>query len=451
MFCDETTVKIQAGNGGDGSISFHREKFIAKGGPDGGNGGKGGDVFFCADENINTLIDLHTKKKIKSNDGIKGSSQKKNGANGEDVFIKVPIGTKVVNSTDGKDLADLKGHGDKVLIAHGGRGGFGNAHFTTSIRQTPRFAELGEKGQEIDVKLEMNLVADVGIIGLPNAGKSTFISSVSSAKPKIGNFPFTTIIPNLGIVKIENNKSMVLCDMPGLIRGASKGKGMGFQFLKHVNRNKILLHLVDVNSNSIVDDFDSIANEIKNYDKDLINKKVVVAFTKLDTIDFDNELIQEIKTEFLKNIKLKEEGLFFISSATKKGVRDLVFYLYKNIENLKNIKHEKEVYDGVIFQPHLEKDPKSFIIKKEGDKYRVLGKRVEQIVNQTDFCNKEAVDRVYDVIKKMKINNELIKNGAIHGDKILISNREIEFKIDLTRGVKNKKHLLKEDFIETDD
>jgi GTP-binding protein len=252
MFCDETKITLKAGRGGDGYVSFFRTRQIAKGGPDGGNGGKGGDVILKANENLNSLIALHTRKYFKAEEGKSGFKNNMAGRSGEDLILEVPVGTKVFE--DGELIVDLKKHNNLAVIAVGGRGGYGNAHFTSSVRQAPNFAEFGEPGEEKEVSLELSLVADAGIIGLPSAGKSTLISVLSSARPKIGAFPFTTIVPNLGVAKVDKKNSLVLCDVPGLIEGAHKGKGLGHQFLRHISRNRVLIHLISADSENPLGD-----------------------------------------------------------------------------------------------------------------------------------------------------------------------------------------------------
>ena len=325
MFADTAELEVQAGKGGDGLLSFRREKYIARGGPDGGNGGKGGDVIIVADHNANTLSKYRTTRSIKAESGEQGGSNKRNGKAGEDVTIYVPTGTVI--SEDGQQLADLSVNGASVVIARGGRGGFGNAHFTSSTRQAPRIAEKGEEGQHRILNLELKVVADVGLVGLPSAGKSTFLSVVSNARPEIGDYPFTTLRPNLGVVQIDDG-DMVVADMPGLIAGASLGKGLGDEFLRHIERTSVLLHLIDVHSDDVVADYKTITKELADYDAELAKKPRIIALTKADSID-----AKEI--EKLRKLVQKAAGktsVFAISSIANQGVTDVLREVYKIVD-----------------------------------------------------------------------------------------------------------------------
>ena len=295
MFTDYTKIIIKSGNGGDGAVSFRREKYVAYGGPDGGDGGKGGDIYFIVDKDSNTLIDFRYNKKFKAENGENGSGSRCNGKSAEDLYIKVPIGTVVKDAETGKTIADLSTEGQNELILQGGKGGKGNSHFATSTRQVPRFAQDGEKGIEKEVILELKMLADVGLLGYQNVGKSTFLSVTTSAKPKIANYQFTTLVPNLGVVKLDNGDSFVIADIPGLIEGASQGVGLGIQFLRHVERTRLLLHVIDVSGiecRNPVEDFNKINNELSQYSEKLVNRKQIIVANKIDVLQVEDLLAE---------------------------------------------------------------------------------------------------------------------------------------------------------------
>lgn len=439
MFCDKTELELHAGSGGNGCISLYRAKFLPKGGPDGGDGGKGGSIFFICNENLNSLIELHTKKKFSAQNGEQGSGRSMHGKGGEDLYLEVPLGTIIRNLETNEILYDFSYHEEKFEILKGGRGGYGNEHFKSSIRQTPRFAELGEPGESINVSLELKLVADIGIIGLPSSGKSTLISVISKAKPKIAEYHFTTLIPNLGVVKMSNKRSFVACDIPGLIEGASYGKGLGDQFLRHITRSKILVHLVDISQENPLEDYKTIRKELNNYSKELSNKKEIIVFSKTDIIDNDEELLNYFTKEFESYTNKKPLS---ISSLSRNGLNEFLEKIWSEIimekekekEKMENKKEERKV-----FKPHLTNiDPKHFEIekhtesgdhygkaKKEG--YKITGKRFEQIVIMTDFNNRDASMRVRDVIYKMGIQKKLLEMGAITGDTLFVGKKNFMF------------------------
>jgi len=331
-FCDQTTVTFIGGKGGDGAISFRKEKFIPKGGPDGGDGGNGGNIILIANTNITTLSEYSTKKRFKAEDGENGKKKKATGKAGENLYLKVPIGTIIINAETNEKIYDLKKHNEEFIIAKGGKRGLGNVNFKSSTHQAPKFAETGEEGQEIKIKLELKLMADIGIIGYPSAGKSTLISKVSNAKPKIADYPFTTLIPNLGIVnlakfdkKIEG--SFVIADIPGLIKGAHKGKGLGHKFLKHISRTKLLIHLIDPTRHN-TKDLQEINEELENFNKKLAKKQQITVISKKDTLT-DEELEEFIKKLQKENPKLKKEKIYTISSITGENIKQLMFATYE--------------------------------------------------------------------------------------------------------------------------
>lgn len=323
MFIDSAKIYVRSGNGGNGIIHWRREKFIPKGGPDGGNGGVGGDVILRADKQLNTLLDFRYKKKFIAKNGNPGEGSNKEGRSAGHIVIKIPIGTIVRNKETGEIVADLTEDGDEFVIAKGGRGGKGNWVFRSPTNQAPRVCTPGETGKEFYLELELKLLADIGLVGFPNAGKSTLISTISAAKPKIADYPFTTLVPNLGMVYFQENKSFVVADIPGLIEGAHEGKGLGIQFLKHIERTKALLYLIDCTSEDIKHDYKVLANELKKFNKDLPKKKSIVAITKLDIAD-------EAKRKELKKLKFpKSVPVHFISAATRDGISDLIEAMWK--------------------------------------------------------------------------------------------------------------------------
>lgn len=323
MFIDYAEIEVKAGDGGNGAVAFRREKYVPKGGPSGGNGGNGGSVYLIADENLSTLLDFRYKRKYDAGKGQPGGSSLKDGKNGEDVIIKVPVGTIVKDADTGKVLFDLSINGQKVLIAKGGKGGKGNSNFATPTRRTPRFAEPGKPGEEKRIILELKLIADVGLVGFPNAGKSTLISSISAARPKIADYPFTTLEPVLGIVQYKDFKSFTVADIPGIIEGAHQGKGLGIKFLRHIERTKILLFLIDITSDDYQRDFDILYYELKKYSRKLVEKKILVALSKAD-------LLSESELKKMKKIKLKKvtEPAIIISAVSGYGIEKLIDILW---------------------------------------------------------------------------------------------------------------------------
>ncbi|TAN42616.1 MAG: GTPase ObgE [Nitrospirae bacterium] len=329
-FIDYVNAYVKAGDGGRGCVSFRREKYVPRGGPNGGDGGRGGHVIIRATKDLNTLIDLRYQREYKAQRGQHGKGSNQRGSDGEDMVIRVPVGTIVKDEGTGSIIADLSVDGSEVIAAKGGRGGLGNSNFATSTRQAPKFAQPGEPGDELVLSLELKLLADIGLIGLPNAGKSTLISVISSARPKIADYPFTTLVPNLGVVKLEDYRSFVVADIPGLIEGAHAGTGLGFQFLRHIERTTLLLHLVDISdilTNDPVEEFEKINNELRLYNPELLEKEMAVAGTKLD-LAHDRERLNRLS----EHCKMKGIDFFPLSSATHEGVVELVSYLADKVE-----------------------------------------------------------------------------------------------------------------------
>lgn len=426
MFIDEAKISIESGKGGNGCISFRREKYIPKGGPDGGNGGKGGDIIFQAINNIHTLSDYRMQKKFGAENGVAGSKNNRTGRNGENLILKVPVGTIIKNTQNGKILADLVRKDQQVVVATGGIGGKGNAGFVSSIRQAPNFAEKGDIGEKLELELELKMVADVALVGLPSAGKSTFISVVSNAKPKIAEYHFTTLVPNLGVAQI-NERELVFVDVPGLIEGASEGKGLGHRFLRHIERAGYVLHLVDATSDHPIKDFEVIRAELEKFSPKLAKKKFLPVLSKIDLID--QELTDFLTSEFKKKVGVKPLA---VSAATHEGIDEVLWFLEKNIPELTEEEESPYVLENAEeaseekfkeFNPAegvKNIDSREFLITKETNWWEIKNPRLEQMVRQTVYENEAARERIYDVLKKWGILTDLERKGAQVGDAIRI-------------------------------
>lgn len=421
MFTDYAKITIKSGNGGNGAATFRREKYVAAGGPDGGDGGKGGSIYFVVDKDLNTLLDFRYKKIFKAENGQNGSGNNCYGKKGEDLYIGVPVGTIIKDSETGKVLADLSSENQKELVLPGGRGGKGNVHFATSTRQAPRFSQDGEKGQEKEIILELKLLADVGLIGFPNVGKSTFLSRVTSAKPKIADYHFTTIIPNLGVVKSIYGDSFVIADIPGIIEGASTGVGLGIQFLRHIERTRLLLHVIDVSGTEgriPVQDFEIINKELKEYSEKLSTRKQIIVANKLDVMQ-DENLLKELE-EFAKNENIE---LFKISAVTGEGIDNLMNHV---TEVLKQLPKEEliEVEEKMVYT--LE-DKDEFSVTRDGDEYLVEGPAVERLMGRINIGDNESMHYFQKVIRKLGIEDELKKKGVRQGDTVKFLEWEFEW------------------------
>lgn len=420
MFVDKAKVIVRAGNGGNGAVSFRHEKFVDKGGPDGGDGGDGGNVVFVASRNENTLAEFRHNKNVKADSGMPGSKRRKHGKRGVDLIVKVPIGTVVLDQ-EGSQLADLVTDGQKEIIATGGKGGFGNAHFISSTRQAPNFAEKGEKTEKLELALELKLIADVGLVGFPNAGKSTLLSVLSNARPEIADYPFTTLTPNLGVYDVDKKHSLLMADIPGLIEGASKGKGLGTEFLRHIERTLVLVHLIDVYTEEIGKAYKAIIGELKNYKVDLSKLPELVVINKID--GFDKSLLQE-KIKTLKKVVPKKTEIVAISALSKEGIKEFTTKIMSIVEAEKTRieKAEKKELAGI---PVIKlKDMSSrWEVKKVASGFEVSGKKIERFASRTDFDNNQSVNRLKDIMKKMGIMHELLRRGLKVGDNIIIGNK----------------------------
>lgn len=415
MFVDSAIVQVSAGRGGDGRVSFRTEKYVDKGGPDGGDGGRGGDIIFVADENTSTLVDFRIKQEIKAENGQAGSMRRRHGKNGSDRIVKVPVGTVIYR--DDKEIADLVTPGQQVIVAKGGDGGFGNAHFKSSTRQTPRVAELGEKGDAFEARLELKLIADVGLVGFPNAGKSTFLSVVSNARPEIADYAFTTLTPNLGVADIDET-SLLIADIPGLIEGASEGKGLGDAFLKHVERTGAILHLVDAYSDDPGVAYKTIRKELENYSSSLAALPEIIALSKVDGLD--DELVQA-QIASLRAVAPRDAVILPLSSVAHRGITDILRALARTVAEIRRAQAAaaEEAADDtdetVISLDNKQLDEKWRVRVEEGV-FIVTGPKIERFAARTDYGNIHSVNRLRDIMKKMGVTHQLRRQGAEPAD-----------------------------------
>ena len=423
MFVDELTIKVIAGKGGDGCTSFRREKFVPMGGPDGGNGGKGASIIFQVDKGLKTLIDLRYMKNIKGKKGENGKGSNKNGANALDVIIKVPEGTTIIDADTNLVLADLVGDNNEVVVAHGGRGGRGNTAFKTQTETAPHFSELGEAGEVRILKVELKMLADVGLVGLPSVGKSTILSQISNASPKIAKYHFTTLSPNLGVVKLKDGNSFVMADLPGLIEGAHEGVGLGHQFLRHALRTKILVHVLDMGAEegrNPIHDYEVICKELKQYSEKLSNKYEVIVANKMDLDNAKDNLL-----EFKKKYPTKK--VIEVSSVTQIGYTELIDFLAMKLNEIS----DSPIYDESDYESHVVykfKNEKPFTITKVDDVWVLEGKELEKLFSMTRFNEDEAVLRFARKLKGMGVEDELEKLGAKRGDTVEICGYAFIFK-----------------------
>jgi GTP-binding protein len=420
MFTDSIEIKVRAGRGGDGRLSFRHEKYRPKGGPDGGDGGHGGTISLLADHNLNTLSAFRTNRSVKAQDGEAGGGDRKHGKSGEDIALHVPEGTQVYR--DGGLIADLTSSGDELIIAKGGRGGFGNAHFTSSTRQAPRAAELGERGEEKELRLELKLVADVGLVGLPNAGKSTLLSVTSNAKPEIGDYPFTTLTPNLGVVDVGED-SILVADIPGLIEGASQGKGLGDQFLRHIERTAVVLHLIDAYSDDVARDYGTIMQELKYYQVYLSTKHQVVALTKTEGMPPED---LKAKLAAVKKAAGRGSKVLAISVAAHLNIDKLLQALLPVVQEARS---QRAKVQAVAAIPVIDEasQPDLWKLTKDGNNFVLSGQKLEGFARRTDWNNDASVDRMRDILHKQGVDKELARLGAEPGALVKIEGHELEW------------------------
>lgn len=424
MFTDKAKIYIKAGNGGNGAIAFHREKYVAAGGPDGGDGGKGGNVIFRVDEGMSTLMDFRYKRKYCAQNGTDGMGKKCNGKNGEDIIISVPQGTIVRDAESNRILADLSDVSKDVILAKGGNGGWGNAHFATPTRQTPNFAKNGQKGIEREVILELKLLADVGLVGFPNVGKSTLLSQTTKADPKIANYHFTTLEPNLGVVEIAEHMNFVLADIPGIIEGASEGVGLGHDFLRHIERTRLLIHVVDVScieGRNPIEDFRIINEELSKYNMELEERPQIVAANKTDILQ-DIDAYEEFKAEIQK----LGYPLFEISAATKKGVNELMKFAFSELSKLPPIQvYEPEMDIDEGFE--IDVTDKGFEITMDEDVFVVSGSWIEAVGGSVNFSDEESLQFFQRALKQRGVIDALAQAGINEGDTVRIGDLEFDF------------------------
>ena len=425
MFVDTAKVFIQAGKGGNGAVSFRRELYIEKGGPDGGDGGRGGNVIFKATKDLNTLLNFRYKPELKAKNGENGSKRNKTGKTGENLIVKVPVGTLV--KKEGIILADLDIDGKEVIIANGGDGGFGNAHFKSSVRQTPRVAELGEAGETFEADLELKLLADIGLVGFPNAGKSTFLSVVSNARPEIANYAFTTLTPNLGVASVDDS-NLLIADIPGLIEGASEGKGLGDAFLRHVERTSVLLHLIDIYEEDPAKQYQIIREELAKYQPELLDRPELIALTKSEGMDED---LKDYQVEKVKQAAPNSQ-IFVISSVAHQGLKELLRALKIEVDNYR-LQSEKEEENSdeaelpviTLSQEEVENSWYAEYLEEEGV-YIVKGRKIEKFARRTNFNNIHGVNRLRDIMRKMGIEQEIRRMGGVNESIIEIENNRFE-------------------------
>ncbi len=421
MFLDEVTVELIAGNGGNGCMAYRREKYVEMGGPYGGNGGKGSNLIFKADEGLNTLIDLRYRRVIKGEKGANGLGKGMTGKSAPDVIVKVPVGTVITDQETGLIIGDLTKNGEEVIVATGGRGGKGNMALATRTNLCPSYAENGEPGETRKVKVELKLLADVGLVGMPSVGKSTFISDISASRPKIAAYHFTTLSPNLGVVKTKDNRSFVVADLPGLIEGASLGEGLGDQFLKHIERTRVIAHIVDMGSaegRDPIEDYKIINNELASFKTNLLNKKQIVIANKMD-LPGALENLERFKKEV--NVEV-----YPISAVTKEGIDQVLYRLADILDEVK----KEPLYDEENFESHILykfEEEKPFEITNEDGVWVIKGEKVEKILKMTKFQTDESILRFANKLRKLGIDDKLRELGASDGDTVRILDLEFEF------------------------
>lgn len=422
QFLDKTKIRIVSGRGGNGMVAWRREKYVDKGGPAGGDGGKGGDVYLIADENMSTLMDFKYQSVFKAECGENGGIKNCHGRWAKDLYIKVPVGTVVKDVKTGNVIADLTEHEQQVLVAKGGRGGRGNARFATSQKRAPQFCEPGEPSIDRELILELKLIADVGLLGMPNAGKSTLISRISSAKPKIADYPFTTLIPNLGVVRGVNGDGFVVADIPGLIEGASEGVGLGHDFLRHVERCRFLVHLVDLTEENPFDNYKIINNELEKHSQKLASLYQIIALNKIDAID------EEKKAEMLEIFKTESDKIFMISAVTGDGIQELVTYMSEMVKKI-----EKPVSEVVVEEDlgaYNNDDSEYEISKISKDAYIIVGGKIGRLAKVTDARNTEQVIRFQNILTGMGVFDKLKAMGVKDGDTIIVGHLEFAYYAD---------------------
>ena len=418
-FIDKVKIKVLSGAGGNGAVAWHREKYVDKGGPDGGDGGDGGSVYFVADENMTTLLDFTYKSVFQAQNGENGRIKNQYGKNGKDIYIKVPLGTIVRDLKTNEIIADMDFDEKKVLIAKGGRGGRGNAKFATSASRAPQFSEPGEAAVERELELELKLIADIGLLGMPNAGKSSFISRISSAKPKIADYPFTTLVPHLGVVKNPDGDNFVVADIPGLIEGAHSGVGLGYEFLRHVERCKFFIHVVDMTAENPLENFKIINNELSKYSQELSLRFQIIMLNKQDATE--EEKAHELREKFLKI----NENVFVVSAVTGYGIRELLNYVYKKYEEIPSPKFELKISEDKGFDDN--DDSAYEVVRLNKNTYSVDGGKIRRLLSVTDIKNVRQIRRLTNILDSMGVFTELKQKGLKDGDTLYVGNFEMVY------------------------
>ena len=425
MFYDYAKVNVKAGDGGNGIVAFRREKYVPKGGPAGGDGGKGGSIILRADEGLRTLIDFRYQTHYKGKRGDHGSGAKQHGRSADDIVLRVPVGTVVRDADTKKLLGDLRHHGQEIVVAQGGRGGRGNARFVSSTHRAPAFAENGEKGEERWITLELKLLADVGLVGFPNVGKSTIISRVSAAKPKIANYHFTTLEPNLGMVRVDAGRSFVIADVPGLVEGAAEGAGLGHRFLRHVERTRVLVHVVDLSGSEGRDPLEDLAvirGELERYAPQLNEKPMVIVANKVDLMsDDDRDAALARLSEAYPEVRI-----FPMSAATDSDLNELVYHLADILDAIGPVEYAEEDFEPVEEEPRKQEAP--FRVQKIGpDAYEVVGPEIDGLVGRTQFERDEAVERFMKILDNMGIEKALREAGIQDGDTVIVGPMALDY------------------------
>lgn len=417
MFADRATIYVKSGKGGDGHVSFRREKYVPNGGPDGGDGGRGGDVIFVVDEGLNTLTDFRHIRKYQAQNGEEGGKKNCRGKDGQDIIIKVPAGTVIKEAESGKVITDMSGDNKRMVLLKGGRGGNGNQHYATSTMQAPKYAQPGQPAMELTLLLELKVIADVGLVGFPNVGKSTFLARVTNAKPKIANYHFTTLNPNLGVVDLSNGDGFVIADIPGLIEGASEGVGLGYEFLRHIERTKVIIHMVDAAGSEGRDpiaDIYAIAKELMAYNPEIAERPQVIAANKTDIIyEGENEIIEKLKAEF----EPKGIRVFPISAVSGKGVKELLYHVKSMLNGLdeKPVVFEQEYFPEQMVAGD---EPYTVEYNEEADEYIIEGPRIEKMLGYTNLESEKGFIFFQNFLKETGILNELEELGIKEGDTV---------------------------------
>ncbi len=417
-FVDRVEITVVAGDGGNGKLSFRHEKFIDKGGPDGGDGGDGGDIVLSASRNQNTLAAFRYRKTLQAEAGKPGGKSRKHGRSAPDLIVAVPVGT-IATTGDGETLADLTQDGQQAIVAKGGGGGFGNAHFVSSRRQAPNFAEKGEPGEKVELQLELKMIADVGLVGLPNAGKSTLLNKLSNARPEIADYPFTTLTPNLGVVDIDKKTSILFADIPGLIEGASAGKGLGHDFLRHIERTAVILHMIDAYAEDVGTIYQTIRAELEAYQPELIKRPEIIVLNKVEGLDQEitDDLIHQ-----LEQVAADKTPIFAISAQSGAGVRPLLFAVKDAVQAVRDLPAETETPTVPVLT--LADTSDGWQVTKKGKVFIITGQKIEQFASRTEFSNEEATQRLRDIMRKLGIFHELSRQGIKAGQTIQFGSRE---------------------------